>query len=167
MAKPRVTASEQPAKRTRRRVGRKVGKSNITIPSLETLVSAEDDERIKDLMIACAEHNETMNAHKKAYEANRKELLKLLNELNQETYTHKMAEVNGRKVALEATVATPSKRAVDVEKFKGFVSPEQFVEAVTIAVGTAEKIAGANIVNQCTYDAKGSENVTVKARARD
>tara|TARA_R100001086_G_C11744711_1_gene233545 strand:+ start:252 stop:752 length:501 start_codon:yes stop_codon:yes gene_type:complete len=156
----------EPIKR-RKRV-RKVGQSSAskTVPSLDELISEDDAEKLKELMVTCAEQNELMNMHKKTYDATRKELLALLQSLDKSEYSHPQAEVNGRKVSLDAVIKTPVQRAIDIDKFHKAVDEDTFKNCVTIALGTAEAEAGANIVNQCAYNKDGTTNVTVKAKAR-
>lgn len=149
--------------RTGKVIGRKVVDS---VPSTDTFISAKDDARIKELMVACAEHNELMNNHKKTYEAARAELLTKLNELGKETYTHSTATVNGTDVFLEASIGARSQRVIDPKKLHSLVGLDVFLRCVSAAVGAVEGEAGKAIANKCSEMKSGEPNVTVKSRAR-
>ena len=164
--KTEAPAEERTVKRRKSTNTRLVGRRGKTLPKVEDLVTVEDDQLIRELMVICAEQNEKMNAHKKAYESARKSLYKMMCDHKLQSYSNSQAEVNGTKVSLEAKLGCSTSRVIDVKKFHELVDEDVFMRCVSIAVGVAEENAGTNVVAQCAEKVNGNENVTVKSMAR-
>lgn len=146
-----------------RKVGRLTAK---TVPEVRDLITADDAERLKELMQTHAHHKIQEARHKKVQEAARKELYALMLKVGKKDYFDNAATVDGAEVRTEAHVGTKPRSTIDIAKFKKMVTAAIFEKCVTIAVGTAEAEAGKNVVNECKVEGQTEENVDVKVVAR-
>lgn len=138
---------------------RRVGNPSLNAPEVSTMTQEEHLE-ITELVKQCFSLNAQMNNAKKAYEARREDLLKKLVSHKRE----KFRVVDGN-IAYVATVSTPIRNEIDVEKLRGLVTEEVFMACVKATIGDVQSLAGKNIATDASVPKKGTTNVSVKTEA--
>lgn len=107
--------------------------------------------------------NEKMNAAKRASEAARKELFKLLSEEGIEAGKLQIVGEDGKKVNLEVEVGSSKRTEQDVVKLRELLNNDDlFMLIVEASKKAVEEKAGKDVAIRCEVNKLGPVNVFVK-----
>lgn len=119
--------------------------------------NSEMDNLMRDFYIA----NKQCNAAKAKADKARKELYKMMKAANKETYIATVINSDGLPLPLIASIETPEKNEVDINKLRKLIGEDMFMRCVSASQASVKDIAGENILNLSLVKTTGTENVKV------
>jgi DnaJ-domain-containing protein 1 len=131
---------------------RKIGRSTLRHATDDTKTLAKDVFKL----------NKEQNALKREHDKKRRELYAVQKAEGITTFTCD-AIVDGKKVTIESTIATPQRQTVDVELLRDLVDEATFMKIVSATQKSVVDEAGKAVFDRCAKTVDGTEAVNVKA----
>lgn len=131
---------------------RKIGRNTLRHATDDTKTLAKDVFKL----------NKEQNALKREHDKKRRELYAVQKAEGITTFTCD-AIVDGKKVTIESTIATPQRQTVDVELLRDLVDEATFMKIVSATQKSVVDEAGKAVFDRCAKTVDGTEAVNVKA----